>query len=279
MRRPRCGARIITIVLVALASAGCETVIDRGPSGQPPAARPQQPVPATADAVPRNEPRSKYGNPDSYVVFGKRYHTMKTAAGYSERGVASWYGKKFHGRKTSSGEIYDMYQMSAAHKGLPLPTYVQVRNLENDRVAVVRVNDRGPFHDNRIIDLSYAAALKLGMTEKGTAFVEVRALDGNGRPAAPVQAAAPASGPAPTPGDGAGVYLQVGAFQDRNNAQRLAERLDSAIGGQVRISAADGSNGTIHRVQVGPLASVEAADLVVAALAHLGISTHHFVSR
>ena len=109
--------------------------------------------------MPRQETRSKYGNPESYVVLGQRYYTLKTAQGFSERGVASWYGKKFHGRKTSSGEIYDMYKMTAAHKGLPLPTYVQVRNLDNGRTAVVKVNDRGPFHDNRIIDLSYAAAL------------------------------------------------------------------------------------------------------------------------
>ena len=128
--------------------------------------------------IPKSEPLSKYGNPASYVVFGKRYYTLKTAAGFKERGIASWYGKKFHGRKTSSGEVYDMYQMTAAHKNLPLPTYVKVKNLNNGRVITVRVNDRGPFHDKRIIDLSYAAANELGILGAGTAPVEIWAVNG-----------------------------------------------------------------------------------------------------
>lgn len=129
------------------------------------------------DAVPRVEPKSKYGNPKSYVVFGKRYYTKDSAIGHVERGTASWYGKKFHGRRTSSGERYDMYAMTAAHKSLPLPSYARVTNLENGRSAVVRVNDRGPFHGRRVIDLSYAAAHKLGVVRQGTALVEVRTID------------------------------------------------------------------------------------------------------
>ena len=143
-------------------------------------------------AVPRKEPLSKYGNPTSYVVFGKRYYTLKTASGFNERGIASWYGKKFHGRKTSSGEVYDMYKMTAAHKHLPLPTYVKVKNLENGKTITVRVNDRGPFHDNRIIDLSYAAATKLGILGKGTASVEIWAVDGGEPRYAQKQAPQPA---------------------------------------------------------------------------------------
>lgn len=133
-----------------------------------------------ADAVPRIEPKSRYGNPSSYKVFGKRYHVLPSSAGYVKRGLASWYGRKFHGRRTSSGETYDMCAMTAAHRSLPLPTYVRVINLDNGRGITVRVNDRGPFHPNRIIDLSYAAAVKLGMAEQGTARVEVRVIDLSG---------------------------------------------------------------------------------------------------
>jgi rare lipoprotein A len=130
----------------------------------------------TPDAVPRAEPRSKRGNPSSYVVFGKRYFVLATAAGYLERGAASWYGPGFQGSPTSSGEKYDMYAMTAAHKTLPLPAYVRVTNLNNGKSVVVRVNDRGPFVAGRIIDLSYTAAAKLDMVRAGTAPVEVQAL-------------------------------------------------------------------------------------------------------
>ncbi len=129
------------------------------------------------DAVPQVEPKSKMGNMSSYVVFGHKYYTRPTSRDYVERGVASWYGSDFHGRKTSNGERYDMYDMTAAHKTLPLPTYARVTNLENGRSTVLRINDRGPFHDNRLIDLSYSAARKLGVVQRGTAKVEVRSID------------------------------------------------------------------------------------------------------
>jgi len=129
------------------------------------------------DAVPKVEPLAKSGNPDSYEVRGKRYIVRHNSQGYVERGVASWYGGSFHGRKTSSGEIYDMRSMSAAHKTLPLPTYARVTNMENGRSVVVRINDRGPFHGPRLIDLSYVAAAKLGVVKHGTAEVEIRAID------------------------------------------------------------------------------------------------------
>ena len=136
--------------------------------------------------VPKAEPRSRYGNPRSYVVNGKQYFTLSSARGFVQRGIASWYGTKFHGRRTSSGETYDMYKMTAAHKTLPLPTYVSVRNLATGGEIVVRVNDRGPFHGDRIIDLSYAAATKLGIARLGTGRVEVRALE-PGTPAGSVR--------------------------------------------------------------------------------------------
>lgn len=127
-------------------------------------------------AIPKNEPYSKAGNKSTYRVFGKQYQVRKTHHGYKERGMASWYGKQFHGRLTSNLERYDMYAMTAAHKSLPIPSYVKVTNLRNKKSIVVRVNDRGPFHSNRIIDLSYAAAKKLGMAEQGTAMVELEAI-------------------------------------------------------------------------------------------------------
>ncbi len=257
---------MLPLALVAL--GGCAAVVERDGPGVGPA-------PGSApDATPRAEPRSKYGNPESYEVFGKRYYTLKSAAGYRERGIASWYGQKFHGRRTSSGEQYDMYQMTAAHKQLPLPTYVQVTNLDNNRTAVLKVNDRGPFHDNRIIDLSYAAALKLDIAERGTAFVEVVALDHSGRPTGrPIEA--PVTKPrAPT-----GVYLQIGAFRDRENARRLAEKVEQSIASDVLIREIRNGGTVLHRVQLGPIMSVEAADIVVAALEGLGITTHHFVTN
>jgi len=133
---------------------------------------------SSADLVPRQEYKSRYGNPASYEVFGKTYRVLDTSEGYVAEGLASWYGSDFHGKRTSSGEPYDMYGMSAAHRSLPLPTYVRVTRLDDGRSVVVRVNDRGPFADTheRIIDVSYAAALRLGMTAEGTVRVEVRAL-------------------------------------------------------------------------------------------------------
>lgn len=162
---------LITLCLLVLTACG-------GGSGVKPEARRPAPVAPGDDA-----PRSKYGNPESYEVYGKTYHVLPTARGYSERGQASWYGEDFHGKRTSSGEPYNMHAMTAAHKTLPLPTYVRVTNLQNRREVIVRVNDRGPFHDDRIIDLSFAAATELDILRNGTAEVEVTTVD-------PVRAAA-----------------------------------------------------------------------------------------
>jgi rare lipoprotein A len=152
------------------------------------------------DAIPRLEPRARYGNPPFYDVFGKRYYVLSSSVGYWERGVASWYGPGFHKERTSTGEPYDMYGMTAAHKTLPLPVYVRVTNLQNGRSIVVRVNDRGPFVGNRIIDLSYTAAAKLDMLRNGTAMVEVRAIDPTAPPLPPVVTAStiPAVSTSPT---------------------------------------------------------------------------------
>lgn len=140
------------------------------------ATRTPDPGRVAGEPTPRKEPPSRYGNPASYEVFGRRYYISPSSEGYRERGIASWYGPDFHGKRTSSGEPYDMYGVSAAHKHLPIPTYVRVTNLQNGRSLVVRVNDRGPFKDARIIDLSYGAATKLGLVGAGTGMVDVEAL-------------------------------------------------------------------------------------------------------
>mgnify|MGYP005841425335 CR=1 FL=1 len=224
------------------------------------------------DAVPRSEPPSRYGNPERYTVFGRTYRTLERADGYRERGIASWYGRKFHGRRTSSGEPYDMYAMTAAHRSLPLPTYVRVTHLGSGRQVVVRVNDRGPFVNNRLIDLSYAAASKLGMTETGTAPVEVEALAAAG----PAKAA---SAPVVPPAEAAGVryFLQVGAFSKRGNALALLQRLERTdLDAPVSLSRNAGSDG-LYRVRLGPLADVAAVDRVSARLGAHGIADAHVV--
>lgn len=225
---------------------------------------------STAAATPRAEPKSRYGNPSSYVVFGKRYYVLDSADSFVERGVASWYGKKFHGRRTSSGETYDMHAMTAAHKSLPLPTYVEVTNLNNGRQLVLRVNDRGPFHANRVIDLSYAAAGKLGIVANGTGLVEVRALSVTDSPRASFT---PASQPlvrsptfrdAPEAASNAEpqLFLQAGSFSDAANARRLRGRLMSIQAVAVSVEPTIINGQRVHRVRVGPLADVASADRI-----------------
>ncbi|MGD9599738.1 MAG: septal ring lytic transglycosylase RlpA family protein [Steroidobacteraceae bacterium] len=264
---------------VALAIAGCGTSPPKpGPSTTTaPAATPPPPrdIASIPDAVPRIEPRSLRGNPPFYEVFGKRYTVLPASEGYVERGVASWYGPGFHAAQTSTGEPYDMYAMTAAHKTLPLPCYARVTNLGNGRSVVVRVNDRGPFVGGRIIDLSYTAASKLDMLRAGTAFVEVEVLT-PGTPAAVVPAPlAPAPLAASTPGN---LYVQVGAFADAANARRLAGRLRTAGIGQVHVQEGAGADRTWHRVRIGPVGSVADFDALSARLARLGITDARLAS-
>lgn len=226
------------------------------------------------DAVPRPEPRSRYGNPASYKVFGKRYHTLSSSAGYKERGIASWYGSKFHGRRTSSGEVYDIYKMTAAHKTLPLPTYARVTNLKNGRSIVVKVNDRGPFHQNRIIDLSYVAAAKLGIQQTGTGLVEVEAIDPSIPEPLPQQLATTDQTLTP---DQPTLFLQVGAFGQEDNARRLRERLQESDFGNIRIVTGNTTNGSVYRVRIGPLDTVDEADRIANNLISMGISETHVI--
>lgn len=255
------GARLLLLVAL-LALPGC-SLLRRAPEAPSPGAglpSPPRDLAAIPDAEPRDEPRSRYGNPETYEVFGRRYKVMKSAKGHVERGRASWYGPGFHAERTSSGEPYDMYAMTAAHKTLPIPAYVRVTNLENGRSVVVRVNDRGPFVDDRIIDLSYTAAWKLDMLRAGTAKVEIRVLEpGRRAPPPPVVAAAATPQPAPAPpppvapvvaAPNSGRMLQAGAFGSRANAEALATRLRTAGFDGATVSEADVGGRVVFRVRV-----------------------------
>jgi rare lipoprotein A len=274
------------------------------PVPPPPPERPPSPN-SVPDMVPRNEPRSRNGNPPFYDVMGKRYFVLSSSVGYVERGVASWYGPGFHKVRTSSGEPYDMYAMTAAHKTLPLPAYVRVTNLQNGRSIVVRVNDRGPFVGNRIIDLSYTAAFQLDMLRNGTAMVEVRNLEpaSGGAPlaapltATPLTAAAEIPSPSPAPAsadspppeaapDGAAggvatvpvprtLFIQAGAFSDPRNAERLMEKLRGGGYGKVFVRDNEIAGRRMYRVRIGPVPDVAEFDRIVAALERVGINDAH----
>jgi rare lipoprotein A len=247
------------------------------------------------DAMPRIEPRARNGNPPFYDVFGKRYYVLSSSVGYWERGVASWYGPGFHKVRTSTGEPYDMYAMTAAHKTLPLPAYVRVTNLQNGRSIVVRVNDRGPFVGNRIIDLSYTAAAKLDMLRNGTAMVEVRTIDpsaplpvitlSTATPAATVPAATVPAAAAPSPiapnvavpstVTSVALFVQAGAFSDPANAEHLAEKLRGGSYGKVFVRDDQIAGRRMYRVRIGPVPDVAEFDRVVAALERAGINDAH----
>ncbi|HRQ66013.1 MAG TPA: septal ring lytic transglycosylase RlpA family protein [Xanthomonadaceae bacterium] len=241
-----------------------DEVSDGAPSG---------PLPVDLDAipepVPRSEPRSRYGNHSPYTVLGRTYRVMDSAEGYVERGMASWYGTKFHGRPTSSFEPYDMYQYTAAHKTLPLPSYVKVTNLDNGRSVVVRVNDRGPFKDDRIIDLSYVAAMRLDMHLRGTARVEVRALKPEHAEPGPTIAVHDAD---------ARIFVQVGAFSERDNARRARDRLRDAGVEGVRLTRVRTQGRTFWRVRLGPLANRTVAERELANVRRLGFGAAQILS-
>jgi len=260
--------------------------------------------------------RSDRGNPPFYDVLGKRYRVLESSDGYRARGVASWYGRDFHGLATSSGEPYNMHAMTAAHTTLPIPTWVEVTNLANGKSVVVKVNDRGPFVDDRLIDLSYAAAVQLDMVRNGTARVEVRALRGppDAVPATAVASAAPVSGGAPAPsaaavpaapptvgsgtdasasapvyappvavpgGSGAAaeqMFVQVGAFADRANAERLVARLKVNGFGNAFVATEDGDRRALHRVRIGPVHDTQEFDGVRARLRSLGFGESQLVT-
>ncbi len=264
---------------------------DDGPGDNPPANLDQLP-----DAVPRVERLARAAN-NPYTVFGRQYVPYKTLVSYRQRGIGSWYGRKFHGQRTSSGEPYDMYAMTAAHATLPIPSYARVTNVANERSVIVRINDRGPFHSGRLIDLSYAAAYKLGYAGAGSATVEVEAILPEEMPliaarkrqgASPADAALPAQAQAPVAdaepsaqvvlaaatgvppqapetaqalpvdADARGVYLQLGAFSARENAENFRVRVYQQLAwlnDAIRIFARDG----MYRLDLGPYRDREEA--------------------
>ncbi|MDP9142324.1 MAG: septal ring lytic transglycosylase RlpA family protein [Pseudomonadota bacterium] len=237
-------------------------------------------VDQTPDAVPRKEPRSRSGNSPVYEVFGKTYRVLPDAEGFKERGGASWYGKKFQGHKTASGEIYDMFKMTGAHKSLPLPTYARVTRLDTGKSVIVRINDRGPFHSGRVIDLSYAAAARLGMLSAGSAQVEVVALDPM-ETEARVVAEAGKTGPArinaemeavPSPQERRS-WLQVGVYSDPINAVMMREDLKRKGRADAQIVVGEVNGLAIHRVVFGPFSDVTAMQTAQAALEALGYTT------
>jgi len=262
----RASWRLCATGLSLLALAACSVTAQRPPMPTGQAAPPAAPAPppradAVPDAVPRVEPRSAHGNPPFYDVLGRRYYVLATADGYLDRGVASWYGPTFHGGNTSSGEPYDMYAMTAAHKTLPLPCYARVTNLRNGRSVVVRINDRGPFVANRLIDLSYSAAAKLDMIRDGTTLVEVRALT----PSVPDVLTRTSAQPPPA------LYVQAGAFTDQQNAQRLLARLRAAGLERAFIALPLQNGAHLYRVRLGPVESVAQFDELTARLNALGV--------
>ena len=223
---------MVGVLMFSMLLSGCQSTPQGSAGAKEQVDGPPQNVPAGLADLPDPEVRhvrpSQRGNPKSYTVFGQTYRVMGSAAGYSATGNASWYGRKFHGRLTSSGEPFDMYQLTAAHRSLPIPTYARVTNLDNGRQTVVRINDRGPFHDNRIIDLSYAAAVKLGYAARGTARVKVEVI-------------------AP----GKEFLLQAGAFEDLERADRLKLALKDLTGRPTFVVKVSGES--LYRVRLGPV--------------------------
>jgi len=266
--------RPVATLLLALLLAGCASRAPAPADRDGPEAKPPPGLERVPDAQPRVEPLRQGGPNKPYEVFGRRYVPMTTDAPLVETGLASWYGRKFHGRPTASGEIYDMYAMTAAHKTMPIPSYARVRNPANGREVVVRVNDRGPFGDGRVIDLSYTAALRLGVL-RGVTPVQVQRLTHDDiRAGAGARPALPPDDPAP--GEpvvaGTGLWLQLGAFRSRDGAlllqQRVLRAADSAVT-QVAVFEED----ALYRVQAGPYATrAEALDASERLRRGLGIS-------
>lgn len=312
MIQPRLGlfARA-TLLLACAVLAACtqKAPLRTAGHGHAPALKPSAPIdlsdgpPLEAydlskirEPVPKREPRARYGNHSPYTVLGRSYTVMQTHSGYVERGIASWYGRKFHGRLTSTREPYDMLGLTAAHKTLPLPSYARVTNLTSGESLIVRINDRGPFKDNRIIDLSFAAAVKLGVKQTGTALVEVRVIDPGEYPdLGPRAAFEPALKsnarrvtPATLPPSSfaartdviaqePSIFLQVGAFSSRDNAEVQKRRLLSGNIVPAFVDQVATARGPMHRVRVGPLESVALADELTHDIEALGFESPQIV--
>jgi rare lipoprotein A len=263
--------KLLLLFAIVLLSAGCGTLKKQEPpqppgmgkyyqDDGPPGAVPDN-VDSVPDAIPRDEPFHKYAN-RPYTVFGQTYAPVVNRDPHKERGLASWYGKKFHGQKTSSGEVYDMFAMTAAHKTLPIPSYARVTTTENGKSVVVRINDRGPFHSKRIIDLSYAAAKKIGILARGSGMVEVERVFAG----MPMEPALPASAPSPEPADiatpivareASGIWLQLGAFGSADSAALFRDHVqrDLSLEQPLQIVTREG----LSRVRMGPYRTLDEA--------------------
>ena len=241
LRRAR-GAALVIVGGALTACSGSEPRVAWEGDGAPAVSLSPAEV---ADAVPRPDPILDSGNTSPYVIDGVAYEVLGSGAGYNELGIASWYGTKFHGKRTANGEVYDLYIASAAHRSLPIPTYARVTNVANQRSVIVRINDRGPFHPDRLIDLSYAAAVKLGFVNKGTAKVRVETLemagvdDQRGRD------------------NGEYRYLQLGAFASATAADHLRASIADLVSVPVAVTPVDVGGQRLSRVRVGPVADGE----------------------
>ena len=255
---------VFALVLASLFGCSSQLMVEKDGAGK------RIDTSAIPNATPKPEPITKAGNKSPYEVFGKTYWVLPSNKGYRKTGEASWYGTKFHGRLTSNGEIYNMYGMTAAHKSLPIPSYARVTNIENGRSIVVRINDRGPFHEERLIDLSYVGAMKLGYADKGTAKVLIEAIDTSPKPkstalstvALPIvapstvatqpiapQPLAPQPETAKTEPAVTGQYLQVGAFTDMATAQQLQNKIRSLTTQPIVLRTQD----KLHKLWIGPI--------------------------
>ena len=214
------------------------------------------------DATPKAEPLSKHANPTKYRVLGQTYYVSKSYVGYDQTGIASWYGMKFHNFKTSTGELYDVAGMTAAHKTLPLPCYAKVTNLNNGKQVIVKINDRGPFYENRIMDLSYAAARKLGIWPKGTGLVRVQTIEPStwqpSESSLEVKTVPVSANPQ--------LYMQIGAFRSRSNAENLMTRISKITSDPIHVKTMDLQGAPIYKVQIGPVKNVALSDNLFNAL-------------
>lgn len=239
--------KMIIITIVSVFIIACKQQVVDGP----PKSIPQNKH-STKPIKPHYEPKSKYGNPETYHVLGKTYNVLNSSEGFKQRGKSSWYGTKFHKKRTSSGEPYDMFAMTAAHKTLPLPTYIKVKNIENNKEIVVKVNDRGPFHDDRILDLSYSAAKALGIIAAGTALVEIEAIHFSSKSKNPK------------------LFLQVGAFSNKAKAQLYQEELQNLLS---KTSITIEKKGALYALIMGPFIDSEQRSNTRQILQQHGISS------
>ncbi|MFN2360601.1 MAG: septal ring lytic transglycosylase RlpA family protein [Marinobacter sp.] len=262
----------LVVVIGTLVLAGCASSPEPDHSSRYTLSQDKAPagsfdVSGLEDAEPKYEEPRGAGNKSPYKVWGKEYTVRDSNDGYVQRGTASWYGEKFHGHKTSNGEIFDMYEMTAAHKNLRIPGYARVTNLDNGRSVIVRVNDRGPFHGDRLIDLSYAAAKKLGYQGRGTARVEVAAItvkpDGSmtlaGKAFPDGKATVPAERMAESAKGSKALFVQLGSFSQRNPAEVLLKRARKNSEDPMRVREVETASGRFHRVQVGPFSDEDEA--------------------